>query len=366
MHSMGTGAGMTRRRFLSLGAAGLGAAAIGASCSSRATKSEVVLYSSVDEPILRPILREFERRSGIAVRVVGDTEATKSTGLIERLLAERERPRADVWWSSEHVGVIELARAGVLEALEPRCIADYPAGWPTALRDPEKRWHGFGLRARVIAHSTTRIDTALVPATLGGLLGERLRGRVGMASPAFGTTRAHLAALVAERGEEATRAWLSAMKESGLKVYSGNSAVVRAISQGEIDVGLTDTDDVHAGRANGWKVGMVFEEVRTGPQVPGPPAQFSGGGALVVPNTVARIRGGPNAANAGVLIEFIASEDVERLLLASDSRNTPVREALLTGRPELRISGPWLVDSGRIADSLGLASTMARSVLGPG
>src|SRR5438874_1086383 len=63
--------------------------------------SEVVLYTSVDEPVAAPIVREFEKRTGIHVILQTDTEATKSVGLAERLRAERDNPRADVWWGNE-------------------------------------------------------------------------------------------------------------------------------------------------------------------------------------------------------------------------------------------------------------------------
>lgn len=356
----------SRRRFLSIGAKGLGAGAALASaagwlasCSSRA-RNEVVLYSSVDEPILRPILRSFEQDRDIKVRAVTDTEATKSTGLIERLLAEQSRPRADVWWSSEPLGVVELARAGALEPFTPSVTDPSPADWPSLLRDPRGLWFGFALRARVIAYSSKRVAPADVPATLGDLTHERFHGRVGIADAAFGTTRVHLAALVAQRGEHATRAWLAALKQRGLKVFAANSAVVRAISEGEIDVGLTDTDDVHAGKANGWEVGMAFEAT-----VSDPAPAFSGGGSLVLPNTVARVKGGPNSANAVHLINYILSAAVERQLADSESRNTPIRKALLDDHPDLALQNSWVVDANQIADALPAAAAITKEILGP-
>lgn len=361
------GDGISRRRFLSYGLAGVGGAmgaGLLASCATRAGKGEVVLYSSVDGPILKPIVAEFEQSSGIAVRLVGDTEATKSTGLIERLLLEKASPRADVWWSSEQLGAIELARAGVLEATSPKAVSEFSGGWPADLKDAGGLWYGFAVRARVLVCSTKRVTNQ--PKRLGDLLDERFKGRVGIANPAFGTTRVHLAALVATRGEAPTRAWLQALKDRGLKVYAGNSSVVRAVSQGEIDVGLTDTDDVHAGRANGWEVHTVFEDAVSTTDAASPaPAEFSGGGALVIPNTVARVKGGPNAANAASLIEFILSEKVERLLAASESRNAPIRADLRSQMPEVAIVNEWRVDGVSIADSLTKASSIARDVLGP-
>lgn len=57
---------------------------------------EVVVYSSVDEVFARPITEQFEKETGIEARLVPDTEETKSTGLLNRLIAEKQRPVADV------------------------------------------------------------------------------------------------------------------------------------------------------------------------------------------------------------------------------------------------------------------------------
>jgi iron(III) transport system substrate-binding protein len=66
-------------------------------CSPNGGGHEVVVYTSVDEVFARPIAEQFERETGTRVRLVPDTEETKSTGLLNRLIAERERPQADVF-----------------------------------------------------------------------------------------------------------------------------------------------------------------------------------------------------------------------------------------------------------------------------
>ena len=70
-------------------------------CTKPSSDEEVVIYVSADETIARPILDAFEASTGVRVRPVFDTEATKTTGLVSRLLTERDRPRADLFWSSE-------------------------------------------------------------------------------------------------------------------------------------------------------------------------------------------------------------------------------------------------------------------------
>src|SRR3954470_20187481 len=94
---------------------------------SGADQSHVVLYTSVDQPVAEPIVREFERRTGIKVDLQTDTEATKSSGLAARLQAERGNPQADVWWGNEVFHTINLAENGVLAAYESPSTADIPA-----------------------------------------------------------------------------------------------------------------------------------------------------------------------------------------------------------------------------------------------
>jgi iron(III) transport system substrate-binding protein len=75
---------------------------------------EVTAYVSADRPFSEPILKDYERQSGVRVNVVYDTEETKSTGLANRLIAEKGRPQADVFWSNEPVRTVVLKSRGVL------------------------------------------------------------------------------------------------------------------------------------------------------------------------------------------------------------------------------------------------------------
>ncbi len=277
----------------------------------------VVLYTSADDMFLRPILERFEADTGVRVQLVGDTEATKTTGLMLRLVAERDDPRCDVWWSSEPIGTIHLDEQGVLEPGGMDGLAS--DAWPAELVGPEQTWLGMAERGRVIAHSTDRVPEP--PTTLAELTEPEWRGRVGIAQPQFGTTRGHMGLLHARWGAEAFEAWLEAMKANGVRVYDGNARVIRAIYEGEIDVCLTDTDDVWVAQANNWPIGMVYESVRDHDRWPS-------AGPTTIPNTVAIVRNGPNPDHARALAAFLVSADLERLLAESDSRNIPVHPGL--------------------------------------
>jgi hypothetical protein len=76
---------------------------------------EVVVYTSGDQVFSEPIFREFERQSGTTVRAVFDTEETKSTGVLNRIIAEAQSPRTDVFWSGDPVRPFLLVKRGLVE-----------------------------------------------------------------------------------------------------------------------------------------------------------------------------------------------------------------------------------------------------------
>ncbi len=329
--------------------------AFGCSKGPDTGEGEVVLYSSVDQALLMEIVTDFETQTGIRVRLVGDNEANKTTGLVQRLLMEKDRPGADVWWSSEPFGTIRLEREGVLKPYHSQAGEDsIEGGWPKLLKG--RTWYGFALRARVLVYAPGRVDTP--PESVLDLTDPKWKGRIGMAQPAFGTTRGHMGILVNAWGADGFRAWLEAMKANGLRLYDGNATIVRAVRLGEIDIGLTDTDDVWVGQRNRWKVEPIFEKQgieRLGLTSMGP---------VLLPNTVAMVAGGPNPDNAARLIDYLLSERVEILMAESDSRNIPVHPNLQERFKSLMVEDPAEFDLSAVTDKIEDAMNICQQVLG--
>lgn len=337
-------------------AIGAGVAGGVSSCGGDNGASHLVLYVSADDYVAREVVRAFEEQTGIRVDLVGDTEVNKNTGLANRIRAEASSPRADVFWSSECFMMIQLAEEGLLE---PFSHADVES-WPVELRDAARRWHGFAPRARVIVYSTERVSPEEAPKTWIHLTRERWRGRVVMADPRFGTTRGHLGALkVFFDGQlpGGYEAFLGNLAYNQARLLtSGNAGVVQAVARGEADVGMTDTDDVWAAQRNGAKVDLVYpwhgEE------------NERGAGTLVIPNTVALIRGAKNHEQAGEFIRFLLSERVERMLVESDSRNIPIRESVMKDYPQYAVPEPLRIDLKRVAEVMDGAVEAAMRILG--
>ena len=321
---------------------------VGVSCSSNSDQDQqqVVLYCSVDQAIAEPIIAEFERQTGIKVLARFDTESSKTVGLVQRLRAEAKTPVADVFWSSEVFYTIRLGREGILASY----VSDQTRNWPSDFVGTRQLWHGFALRARVIAYSTKRVSAEEAPKCLEDLLDPKWKGRLVMASPEFGTTGGDVASWFAHYGRNRAESILEGLKNNKVRLVEGNSSVVRMVATGQADVGLTDTDDVYAGQRNGWSIAMNY-------------LNQGDDGVLVIPNTVALINGAPHPDQAGRLMDFLLSEQVETMLADSDSHNTPVRESLAGKFPDYAIPKPLNVDYEKVTEKLGTAIRTAAGIL---
>src|SRR5215203_203146 len=180
-------------RILALGAG----CAVACGAPDRSSR-EVTAYVSADRPFSEPIMTEYQRQSGVRVNVVYDTEETKSTGLANRLLAEKGRPQADVFWSNEPVRTLVLKSRDVLAPYR----SPNARGIPDALVDPDGFWTGFSARVRVIAYNTNAVRPGEAPQSIFDLADPKWKGQVAIADPRFGSTSFHVAALYALAGDE--------------------------------------------------------------------------------------------------------------------------------------------------------------------
>src|SRR5437870_12206371 len=93
---------------------------------SATRKNAVTVYVSEDQVFSEPILRDFERETGVKVNAVFDTEEAKSTGVMNRLLAEKNNPQADVYWANEPVRADVLRQQGISAPYKPSAAAQIP------------------------------------------------------------------------------------------------------------------------------------------------------------------------------------------------------------------------------------------------
>jgi len=310
---------LTRRQFTTV------AAAAGASMATGCVPSreeEVVVFTALDREFSAPIFEDFTRQSGIAVRPKYDTESTKSVGLTNALLAQENRPVCDVFWNNEILGTLRLQKAGRLAAYKPEIAEAFPGQF----RSPQGLWHGFAARARVLLCNTKRLpDNGNRPASVLDLVDQRWQGRAALARPLFRTTATHAACLFAKWGSPRAKAFFQSVHRRA-QVLSGNKQVAEAVAAGEVDFGLTDTDDAMIEIEAGRPVEIVYPDQSEGQL-----------GTLFIPNTVAMIDGGPHPEAAKRLTEYLLSPEIEARLAVGPSAQIPLNPAVTA---DVRVATP--------------------------
>lgn len=278
----------------------------------RSTPDTVVVYVSHDQVFSEPILKDFERDTGIRVKAVYDTEETKSAGVMNRLIAEKPNPQADVYWANEPIRAEVLRQQGV-SAPYRSPSAD---GIAEQFRNPEGYWTGFSARARLLIVERGLKDK---PASIQAYTDPRFNGKAVIANPLFGTTTAHMAALFAVWGDDRAKAFLDAVRSNGVRISSSNGESADQVATGLFEFALVDSDDLHTRRKQGQPVEGVY------------PDQEQGGlGCFIVPNAVLLISGGPHTEAGKQLIDYLLSRETERKLAYSDAAQIPLHPGVET------------------------------------
>jgi iron(III) transport system substrate-binding protein len=280
---------------------------------SKSKKGEVVIYTSLDQIFSEPILKSYEEKTGITVKAVYDVEAAKTTGMVNRLIAEKGNPQCDVFWNSEIGRTLVLKEKGVLAPYLSRSAVDIPSQF----KDKDGYWAGFAARARVLLYNTKLVKEGEAPRSIFDLIDPRWRGKVALPNPLFGTTATHCAALFEVLGNIKAEKYFEQLKYNRVAIVSGNSISRDQVRDGELMIGFTDTDDANIAIVEGKPVKMVYPDK-------------DGIGTLLIPNTVAFIAGAPHREEGKKLIDYLLSREVEEKLAFCPSAQMPVRKGVKT------------------------------------
>ncbi len=278
---------------------GLAVALIG---SCRGREWEVSVYLSTDQAFTEPILRDYERQSGVHVRALFEQGETRHTRVIDRIITEANNPQADVLWSDDPVQPHVLIKRGlVYHFRSPNTVFV-----PHTFRADDGTWTGLGARASLLLVNKNLVKPAEMPRSLRDLADPKWKGLTAIANPSEGTTSIHLAALANAWGGDGLKEFLNQMKANGTKVAKSNREVMRLVSAGEVAFGLADTDDAAEALHNGAPIQAVYPDQE-------------GIGALLIPTAVVLLKG-PHREEGQRLIHFLLSSQTEQRLVDLSAR----------------------------------------------
>ena len=194
-------------------------------------QAAVTVYSGRSENLMKPLLDEFSRQSGIPVQVRWGS----STDLALLIAEEGDQTQADVFISRSPGPVGFLESKGLLAGMDSSVLdlvaAEHRGGKGT--------WIGFSGRKRVLVHNLDRVPSSELPSSVFELTDPKWRGRVAIPA-ANGSFLDWFTVFRDQFGDNVAAQWLDDMVANDARNYPNNVAIVDAVARGEIDVGLVN------------------------------------------------------------------------------------------------------------------------------
>ncbi|MBB3085335.1 iron ABC transporter substrate-binding protein [Geodermatophilus sabuli] len=188
----------------------------------------LTVYSAQHESLVRTMLEGFTAETGIGLEFRDANDAE----LANQIVQEGEASPADVFLTENSPSIDILDDEGLLAPLDQSTLDQVGERF----RPSSGTWTGFAARSTVLVYNPAALPGAELPASIMELADPAWEGRIGIAAggPDF---QAIVSAVLALRGEDATRAWLEGLQHNA-DVYQSNTAVMRAADEGEIDAGV--------------------------------------------------------------------------------------------------------------------------------
>ena len=212
-------------RIVSLAALAVAMSTAAPRAEEAAAKGSIVVYNAQHESLTKEWAEGFTRDTGVAVTLRNGSDMEFANQIVQ----EGASSPADVFLTENSPAMALVDKAGLFEPLDEATLSEVPAG----LRPSNGHWIGIAARSTVFAYDKNKLAEKELPASIMDLAEPQWQGRWA-ASPSGADFQAIVSAMLSLKGEEATLAWLKAMK-ANVTPYKGNSTAMKAVNAGQIE-----------------------------------------------------------------------------------------------------------------------------------
>jgi iron(III) transport system substrate-binding protein len=310
--------------------------ALAVSLGAAAQENVLNLYSSRHYQTDEALYTGFTKATGIKVNRIEAGE----DALIERIRNEGARSPADVLvtvdagrlWRAEQLGLFQPVKSALLESRIP-----------ASFREPEGKWFGFSLRARIIAYNKAKVQPGELK-NYEDLADAKWKGRVCMRSSSNIYNLSLMGALIDHLGEAQAEAWAKAVRANfAREPKGGDTDQLKSVAAGECDVTISNQyyyarlarSQKAEDRQVAEKVGVVF------------PNQASWGTHVNI-SGVGVMKNAPHRDAAVKFLEYLASDEAQRYF-ANGNNEWPSVPSVQVVNPVLSAFGAFKYDPVNVA-----------------
>jgi iron(III) transport system substrate-binding protein len=263
-------------------------------------KPTLVLYNAQHRDLMELIVKGFTKETGIKVEM----RSGEDPEMANQIVQEGAHSPADVFVTENSPAMTLVDGKQLFSQVAADTIAQVPAPY----RPSDNGWVGFAARSTVLAHNSKQLPAARLPASIMDLAAPRWKGKLGI-DAGGADFQAIVTAVLSLKGESATTGWLKGLKANA-KIYEGNSAVMKAANDGQIQAGLIYHYYWYQDRAESGADSRNVELHFFGHKDPGAFVGVSGVGVL---------KSSKHQAEAQQLVKYLTGQNGQRILAGSSA-----------------------------------------------
>lgn len=256
-------------------------------------EARLIIYTSHKESVVTPIIREFERRTGIWIEL--------KTGGTNELLEEIAAGGTDC----------DLMFGGGVDSLAAyaECFTKYNS---EGMEKVEKKFSGDGTwtpfsSLPLVLIYNTKLVRVNPPTGWGSLLEQEWKGKIAFADPTVsGSSYTALCTMAQALGGDAEETIRRFAENLAGRQTKDSGLVVSEVAEGRCYIGVTLEETALRAAAAGYDIALVYPEE----------------GTSALPDGAAIVAGCAHEENAEKFIDFLLSEDVQSKLGGKFSRRS--------------------------------------------
>jgi phosphoglycerate transport regulatory protein PgtC len=278
-------------------------------------ESKLTVVTSFPKDLTLPFAHAFEKKHpGTKVEV-----QNRNTAAAVAFIRETRSSPPDMMWASAPDAFEVLKKEKLLQAYKPKApgIAEKVGAYP--VNDPDGFYVGFAASGYGIMYNTRylRANSLPAPKEWDDLKKPIYFGHVGISAPSrSGTT--HLTVETLLQGEGWDKGWATLLEIAGnfAQVSDRSFGVPDAVNSGQYGIGIVIDFFGLSAKASGFPVDFVYPTVTT-----------------LVPANIGIIADAKNQKAAQAFVEFLLSDEGQKILLDPKIQRLPVKASAYANAP---------------------------------
>jgi iron(III) transport system substrate-binding protein len=277
------------------------------------SKPSLVVYNAQHEELIDVVAKAFTKKTGTEVQLRNGSDLE----LGNQIATEGDASPADVFLTENSPAMVLVDSKNLFAKLEQSTLRKVPARY----RPDDGQWTGFAARSTVLVYNTDQIQRDQLPDSIMDLANPQWKGRISF-SPTGADFQAIVSAVLATRGEQATKQWLAGLKSNGT-VYDGNNVVLESVNSGEKPAGVIYHYYWYRDQEESGENSDASQLHFFGKRDPGAFISVSGAGVL---------KSSDDATDAQAFVDYLVSEEGQEVIAKSYALEYPLNPQVDLGR----------------------------------